>query len=130
MLRQRFNAPIAVTALVAGFFAGWQEETPSLDPQVAEMKSLVTALEERVAFLEAFAEGQADAGEKLATALTNSEKKGFTAGINPQSREILLKGLRAQAEAMQSGKNKGKEEEAGAKTPRPRGDRLRRNTPR
>lgn len=109
MLRNRLNASLAATALVAGSFTAARVQTPQADPAVEELKAQVAELEGRVDFLEAFAKNQAAAGAELATALSTSEAKGFTAGINPESREVLLSGLRAQADAMKTGAGEKKE---------------------
>ena len=46
---------------------------------------------------------QAAAAKKLMDSLDASEQAGFTAGINPRSREVLLEGWRAQAREAQEG---------------------------
>ncbi|MEM1447789.1 MAG: hypothetical protein AAF957_23815 [Planctomycetota bacterium] len=73
------------------------------DPQIAALHQKVTELEEKLESYDTFMEAQATAGMELAKALDESEAAGFTAGINPKSREVLLAGLRGQAKAMQSG---------------------------
>ena len=73
------------------------------DPQITALQQKVTELEEKLETYDAFMASQATAGKTLLDALARSEAEGFTAGINPKSREVLLDGLRAQAEAMQSG---------------------------
>lgn len=48
-----------------------------------------------------YLDAQATSAAALAGSLDESEKAGFTAGINPSSREILLAGWREQLSAMQ-----------------------------
>lgn len=102
MIRSQTVLTCAVGAVIAttlSFGLVPQQET---DPQIAALQQKVTALEEKLESYDAFVEAQAKAGETLVDALARSEAEGFTAGINPKSREILLDGLRAQAEAMQT----------------------------
>ena len=87
------------------------------------MEARVEALEREVSALKAFTEAQAAAGAELIEALARCEAEGFTAGINPKSREVLLAGLRGQASAMQAGAD---QERADAGSKRVRGDRKRR----
>lgn len=63
--------------------------------EVAELKELVQAT---VAYLEA----QASAAAEMERTLAASEKAGFTYGINPESREILLSGWRERLATMQT----------------------------
>lgn len=89
----------------------------------AAMNARVETLEREVTALKAFTEAQAAAGAELLDALARCEAEGFTAGINPRSREVLLAGLRAQASAMKASAD-GKGDGA---APKPaRGDRKRR----
>lgn len=82
------------------------------DPKdVAALRKQVAELEAKVTACESFMKQQATAGAALADALARSEAEGFTAGINPRSREILLDGLRSQAKAMRAGA--GAEDEDG-----------------
>ncbi len=102
MIRSQTVLTCAVGAVIAttlSFGLVPQQET---DPQIAALQQKVTALEEKLESYDTFMEAQAKAGETLVDALARSEAEGFTAGINPKSREILLDGLRAQAEAMQT----------------------------
>lgn len=123
MIRTQLMIPCAALALVvASLSFGSAPQTPEADPEVAALKAEVESLTARVDALEAFVQAQAAAGAELVSALTQSEAEGFTAGINPKSREILLAGLRASAEAMQTGAAEEEEEEE----PAERGDRNRR----
>ena len=66
--------------------------------QAAEL----VALQGRVEALEAFARSQASAEEAFATAAEKARDAGFTAGINPRSRELLLDAWAAKAAAARS----------------------------
>ncbi len=71
----------------------------------------VQVLETRVQELRSTVESQKKAAAALIVSLDAAEKAGFTAGINPKSREILLSAWRTQAKAMGSPtKKKGKSE--------------------
>jgi hypothetical protein len=61
------------------------------------------ALEKRVEALEKYAQAQAKAAEALARALDESDAQGFTYGINPESRKVLLAGMREATAAAQQG---------------------------
>lgn len=72
-------------------------QDPAPKPADAALLSKVTQLEQRVATLEAWiADQQAQAKLTLA-ALKEAEDAGFTAGINPKSREVLLAAWRTAA---------------------------------
>jgi hypothetical protein len=73
--------------------AGSGEE--ALAEDVAELKELAEAT---IAYLDA----QAKAASKMERTLASSEDAGFTFGINPKSREILLEGWRETLATMQS----------------------------
>ncbi|QDV06660.1 hypothetical protein Poly30_21750 [Planctomycetes bacterium Poly30] len=97
---------IAVTCALGALFTSNFATAPTsqvTDPQVVALQAEVEALTRKVESFEKFLTAQEKAGKELEAALTKSEAEGFTAGINPGSREILLKGLRAQAAAMQAG---------------------------
>jgi len=74
----------------------------------------VQVLETKMQVIQAQLEAQSKASSDLLIALDSAEKAGFTAGINPRSREILLSAWRAQAKVSISaakGKDgKGKEQ--------------------
>lgn len=128
MMRSQNLVLCALGALAAAALAFSSPQSPGIGGQkdsleTAAMKARLETLEKEVASLKAFTEAQAAAGAELVDALARSEAEGFTAGINPKSREVLLAGLRAQAKAMQAG---GDGEEDGASSKRVRGDRNRR----
>ena len=120
MLRSQTAIMCATGALIAATFSfGLAVQDP--DPQMVALQEKMTALEDKVERYDEFMEAQAAAGEALIDALARSEAEGFTAGINPRSREILLAGLRKQAEAMKSAA--AEEEEAAPRRQDVRGRR-------
>ena len=128
MMRSQNLVLCALGALTAAALAFSSPQAPEAGTgngahEAAAMEARVEALEREVAALKAFTEAQAAAGAELIDALVRCEAEGFTAGINPKSREVLLAGLRAQASAMQAGAD---EEGDGATSKRVRGDRKRR----
>ncbi len=128
MMRFQNLALCALGALTAAALAFSSPQAPEAAArngadESAAIEARVEALEREVAALEAFVESQAAAGAALIDALARCEAEGFTAGINPKSREVLLEGLRAQAGAMKAGAD---EKKGGASSKRVRGDRKRR----
>ncbi|MEM9801993.1 MAG: hypothetical protein AAGA20_16835 [Planctomycetota bacterium] len=102
MFRSTTLLSCATGALIAATLSfGLAPQDP--DPEVAALKAKVEDLESKVDAMDAYMAAQSKAGASLMDSLAKSEAEGFTAGINPRSREILLAGLRASAEAMQSG---------------------------
>ena len=103
-------------------------EVAALRAEVDKLKStdaseLETQLEETRALVDQLAEWsrtQAAGADALTRALTDSQEKGFTFGINPESREVLLAGIRSFAGGMQQGVPEA------AKEPEPTGRRGRR----
>jgi hypothetical protein len=63
--------------------------------ELADTKAAVTRI---VAYLDA----QAHSAQQMAETLDNSEQAGFTAGINPNSRTMLLAGWREQLNVAQA----------------------------
>jgi hypothetical protein len=59
----------------------------------------VQVLEARVQEMRGTMDAQQKAAASLLTSLDAAEEAGFTSGINPRSREILLQAWRAQAKA-------------------------------
>jgi hypothetical protein len=70
------------------------EEVAAARKETAETRALAN-------HLAAWAAGQADGAAALALVLDDSEKKGFTFGINPESRVALLAGWRSFAAGLQ-----------------------------
>ena len=125
MMRQQSIATcalgaLAATALSFGLQAPLQQQG---NQDVKALQAKVDELAKTVEYLETFADAQAEAGEALLDALKRSEAEGFTAGINPKSREILLEGLRGSASAMQAAKSKSEDDEEKDDKPTRRGRR-------
>ncbi len=70
-----------------------------VEQMVAELKGARKTLEEAQKYIEA----QSKAAKAMAETLDASEKAGFTFGINPESRELLLKGWREELDTLQQG---------------------------
>lgn len=90
---------LAATALAFGTQAPQEGPTGAANAEITVLTEKVTALEAKI---DALTAAQAKAGKALVDACAKSKTEGFTAGINPRSREILLDALQAQGEAMQS----------------------------
>lgn len=119
------NAKLSWIVFCAVAVAGWsfaglsttQDPAPkpvSLEAEVAKLKSEVADLKQKhetelakqrseIDFLTTWVKTQAQAGTTLQGVLDDSRDKGFTAGINPESRIALLGGLQSFAESMKSG---------------------------
>ncbi|MDF1836237.1 MAG: hypothetical protein P1V35_00075 [Planctomycetota bacterium] len=78
----------------------------------------VQVLEAHVQEMRGSMEAQQKAAAALLTSLDAAEEAGFTAGINPKSREILLGAWRAQAKALGSPAKKPEEGKKGKKRSR------------
>jgi len=61
-----------------------------------------------------YLDAQSKAARGMARTLDESEKAGFTYGMNPESRHVLLKGWRAQLSALQKDVPGAKAATAGA----------------
>lgn len=109
MKRNQTVVTCALGALAAATLSFGLAAPQQTDPEIAALKTRIDELESTVESLQTFVNAQADAGASLVDALARCEAEGFTAGINPRSREILLEGLRASGEAMQAGKQDEKE---------------------
>jgi septal ring factor EnvC (AmiA/AmiB activator) len=70
-----------------------------MEQAVEELKGARKTLEEAQKYIEA----QSKAAKAMAEVLDQSEKEGFTYGINASSREVLLRGWREQLDALQAG---------------------------
>lgn len=129
---QRFKTPVlcAGSALLATLisFGSGPAEASQEDPNkvLALLRAEILELEVQVLTCQEFMIQQAAAGKELTEALARSEAEGFTAGINPRSREVLLEGLRAQAKAMQSMESKSKSKDKSKDSDRRQGRRQRR----
>jgi hypothetical protein len=109
---------VAVVACAAGFGAAQTPQQPTATQRLEALEQEVTTLKadlERVSKLTsgaeqtkklvesvvAWAEAQAAAAERLERALADAEQKGFTKGINWESREALLAGMNDLAGTLQ-----------------------------
>lgn len=110
MMRPQTIAICALGALLATTFS-FGSAVQQSDPEIAALRKEVESLKAEVEDLRAFADGQDAAGAALINSLARCEAEGFTAGINPKSREILLEGLRTQAKAMQTAKDEDKKDD-------------------
>lgn len=68
------------------------------EAMVLELVETKTMLAKTIQYLDA----QAKNAAAMSAALDDSERAGFTFGINPESRQILLRGWREQLAAMQA----------------------------
>lgn len=99
-----------IPILAMGFLA--LGAMPQSGDEKAGLAMRVQVLETKLQTMQAQLDAQSKAASDLMLALDSSEKAGFTAGINPRSREILLSAWRAFAKAHMStnkGKNQGKD---------------------
>ena len=71
--------------------------------EVAELRQEVTRQEALLNKTVAYIQAQSRAAAKLDTVYNSSEDMGFTAGINFESREVLLAGLRAYTASQRKG---------------------------
>ena len=108
MMHKLMLGLVATAALGVGTSTSKQpQEDPAVE--IAELKRQVARLTADVNLLKqaasgeasekekelvAYVEAQARAAAELDKAFADSEEKGFTYGINPESREVLLAGLR------------------------------------
>lgn len=87
---------LSLVALGATAFGSYtQGENQALGKRVETLESRLEAVEDYLA-------AQAKAGQVLASTLDQSEKEGFTYGINPESRQTLLRGLHEVASTAQA----------------------------
>ena len=108
-LRTAAAGLLGVGLLAASSSAPSQERVQDLEPRVkaleAELETVRGQLEdmqEAKGRLDAFLTAQSRSAQALRTSLATSEKEGFTAGINPKSREVLLAGFRGYLDALEA----------------------------
>jgi len=70
-----------------------------VEQMVEELKGARKTLDEAQKYIDA----QSKAAKAMVEVLDAAEKAGFTFGINPESREILLKGWREELDILQEG---------------------------
>jgi len=83
--------------------ADLEREVTRLQAEVTRLRRDLDATARLVEQTVVYLERQAKSGKELAKALAASEEAGFTYGINPRSREILLAAFRSEVEARQQG---------------------------
>ena len=88
---KRRTLALALACLSAGGFALHQNAAD--DHRVAMLESEVRALRMQLDETTKYAQKQAVIANALQKALVTSREKGFTYGINPQSREVMLAGF-------------------------------------
>jgi hypothetical protein len=82
-----------------------EKRVAELTAEIAELKkapSGAEATEKALEELRGALRAQGDAAARLASALDDSQAKGFTYGINPDSRVALLQGFREYCDAVKS----------------------------
>lgn len=72
-----------------------------LQSEVQDLRGMVENSERVTRETIAYLEGISKTSAELSRTLDSAEQKGFTAGINPSSREVLLSGWRAQLAKLQ-----------------------------
>lgn len=83
--------------------AGLEAEVQALSAEVAELTSRLEEAERRVDQAVEYLERSQKAAAEMTKTLAASEEAGFTFGINPKSRELLLEGWRKQLSELQKG---------------------------
>ena len=86
--------PMALLALTAGY--GVEQNA-----QKHDVEARLLAVEQELAEVQDYLQAQSKSAGELVKALDESEKAGFTYGINPNSRKVLLKGWRDFSGTMQ-----------------------------
>lgn len=119
---------VAVTLSGLGARAQAQDEKAGLEQQVAtlreELAQVKTDLDETRALLDqtvAYLERGSEQAAEMAKVLDSAEAEGFTFGINPRSREVLLAGWRKELVERQRGVPGATKPEAKADPRRARG---------
>ena len=87
---------VAAGALGTGFALSQDPPKPGAN-DADSLKQKVEQLEGKIAELESWVEAQQKQAKAMQKSLDAVEAAGFTAGINFESRELLLKALRAEA---------------------------------
>lgn len=118
MMNKLMLGLLASIALAAGTSYGEPPRAQSPAEEIAELKRQVARLqadlnlvkqaaagaaeaEAEVATVVSYLKGQAAAAAELQRVLVESKEKGFTFGINPESREVLLAGFDSFAATLQ-----------------------------
>lgn len=78
--------------------------------KLSELRIELTETQDRLEMTLTYLQQQAEAAKALEGSLSQVEALGFTAGINPRSRETLLTGWRGYLAGQQTGVPKGKQQ--------------------
>ena len=98
--------------------ADLEAEVQALKGEVTELRAAIEDSQSRLDEMVKYLQQNQKAAQELNSALAASEAAGFTFGINPKSRELLLAGWRKQLSAVQKGVPGGPAKEATAETTR------------
>lgn len=120
--QRRVLVPLLFATALAGVLSATQnandeEGDPGVRALAGEVEKLRADLAETRALLDETVEylhQRAKDGEALSRVVDSSEQAGFTFGINPRSREVLIQGWRNDLTALQKGLPGEKVEEDGA----------------
>ena len=80
----------------------------ALEDEIETVRGQLEEMQQAKAQLEAFLAAQARSADALRASLATSEDEGFTAGINPKSREVLLAGFRSYLDTLEAAAPKEK----------------------
>ncbi len=94
MAKRKLGIPLILITALAGTGFGVLQDT-----KVAELEKRVKLLDDRLAKVEKYVCTQASSIKAFGVSLDVAVKKGFTAGINYESRRILVGGWRKIVEA-------------------------------
>lgn len=93
---------LATASTPAASVQDLEPRVAALETELDGIRGQLEAMAEAKADLEAFLAAQRTSVENLRASLSTSEEKGFTAGINPESREVLLSGFRGYLDRIES----------------------------
>ena len=91
-----------------------EEDVAALRLDLEKLQASFVELQSQHDQLVSWAQEQSRAAAAMEATLAASESAGFTAGINPRSRELLLQGWRANLSSLQKGVPATKKGAAGA----------------
>ncbi len=94
MAKRKLGIPLLLITALAGTGYGVLQDT-----KAAELENRVKLLDDRLAMVEKYVRTQASSIKAFGVSLDVAVKKGFTAGINYESRQILVSGWRKIVEA-------------------------------
>ncbi len=86
-------------SISSSVFPSWGQATFSCSRRVAELEKRVKLLDDRLAKVEKYVRAQASSISAFGASLESAVKKGYTAGINYESRQVLVGGWRKIVEA-------------------------------